>query len=61
MTENKITQAFIFTGGSGKFLASFTDTNPKPMFSIEGKSHIEHLIFQIKLFGLWSIRLGWKS
>lgn len=52
MTENKITQAVIFAGGYGKRLAPFTDTNPKPMYPIEGKPYIEHLILQIKSFGI---------
>ncbi|WP_458459124.1 HAD-IIIA family hydrolase [Pseudobutyrivibrio sp.] len=52
MTENKITQAVIFAGGYGKRLAPFTDTNPKPMYPIEDKPYIEHLILQIKSFGI---------
>lgn len=47
-----IDQAVIFAGGYGKRLAPFTDTNPKPMYPIAGKPYIEHLIMQIKSFGI---------
>ena len=50
--KNNITQAVIFAGGYGKRLAPFTDTNPKPMYPIEGKPYVEHLILQIKSFGI---------
>ena len=50
--NNKITQAVIFAGGYGKRLAPFTDTNPKPMYPIAGKPYIEHLVLQIKSFGI---------
>ena len=50
--KKTINQAVIFAGGYGKRLAPFTDTNPKPMYPIEGKPYIEHLILQIKSFGI---------
>ena len=50
--KQTINQAVIFAGGYGKRLAPFTDTNPKPMYPIEGKPYIEHLILQIKSFGI---------
>lgn len=48
----RIEQAVIFAGGYGKRLAPFTDTNPKPMYSIAGKPYIEHLVLQVKSFGI---------
>ena len=47
-----IAQAVVFAGGYGKRLAPFTDTNPKPMYPIAGKPYIEHLVLQIKSFGI---------
>lgn len=53
----KITQAVIFAGGYGKRLAPFTDTNPKPMYPVAGKPYIEHLILQVKSFGIRDVIL----
>lgn len=47
-----IRQAVIFAGGYGKRLAPFTDTAPKPMYPIAGKPYLEHLITQVKEFGI---------
>lgn len=53
----KIKQAVIFAGGYGKRLAPFTDSNPKPMYPIAGKPYIEHLILQIRDFGIRDVIL----
>ena len=53
----KIRQAVIFAGGYGKRLAPFTDTEPKPMYPIAGKPYIEHLILQIRDFGIRDVIL----
>lgn len=54
---NQINQAVIFAGGYGKRLAPFTDSNPKPMYPVAGKPYIEHLIEQIKNFGICHVVL----
>ncbi|MDE6433445.1 MAG: HAD-IIIA family hydrolase [Lachnospiraceae bacterium] len=53
----QIRQAVIFAGGYGKRLAPFTDTAPKPMYPIAGKPYIEHLILQIRNFGIHEVVL----
>lgn len=53
----QIRQAVIFAGGYGKRLAPFTDTAPKPMYPIAGKPYIEHLILQIRDFGIRDVVL----
>ena len=53
MTSTKdITQAVIFAGGLGERLKPFTETNPKPMYPINGVPFIVYLIKQIKSFGI---------
>ena len=39
--NKKITQAVIFAGGLGERLKPFTETNPKPMYPINGIRFIE--------------------
>lgn len=51
----QIRQAVILAGGYGKRLAPFTDTAPKPMYPIAGKPYIEHLLLQIKNFGIYEV------
>lgn len=62
-TENRIKQAVIIAGGRGERLKPFTDEMPKPMYVVEGKPFIEHLINQIKGFGINNILLllGYKA
>lgn len=48
----KIKQAVIFAGGLGERLKPFTETNPKPMYPIQGKPFIEYLVEQIVSFGI---------
>jgi histidinol-phosphate phosphatase family protein len=50
-----IKQAVILAGGLGTRLKPFTNDNPKPMFEIEDKPFLEHLIMQIKEFGIRKI------
>ena len=50
-----IKQAVIIAGGKGTRLAPFTDTNPKPMYNINGKPFIYYLIEQIKSFGIYNV------
>ena len=50
-----IKQAVIFAGGYGKRLAPYTDSNPKPMYPIADKPFIEHLILQVKSFGILDV------
>ena len=50
--NKKITQAVIFAGGLGERLKPFTETNPKPMYPINGIPFIECLIKQIKSYGI---------
>ena len=47
-----ISQAVIFAGGYGRRLAPYTDNNPKPMYPIAEKPFIEHLILQVRSFGI---------
>lgn len=44
----KITQAVILAGGQGKRLRPFTLKNPKPMFPVNGRPFLEHLIELLK-------------
>lgn len=53
----EVKQAVILAGGMGTRLKPFTDTNPKPMYPIEGKPFIEYLIRQVKDFGINKILL----
>lgn len=53
--KSKITQAVIFAGGLGERLKPFTETNPKPMYPVQGKPFIEYLVKQIKGFGIEDI------
>lgn len=50
-----ITQAVIFAGGLGERLKPYTDTNPKPMYSFNGKPFLEYLIEQIREWGIKEI------
>lgn len=52
-----ISQAVILAGGYGTRLKPFTDTAPKPMYPFEGKPFLEHLIKQVKSFGITDILL----
>ena len=52
-----VTQAVILAGGYGTRLKPFTDTNPKPMYPFEGKPFLEHLIEQVRSFGITDIVL----
>lgn len=54
-SNKKINQAVIFAGGLGERLKPFTETNPKPMYPINGRPFIEYLIKQIKDFGITDI------
>lgn len=47
-----ISQAVILAGGRGTRLVPFTDTNPKPMYEVGGLPFLEHLIIQVKSFGI---------
>lgn len=47
-----VKQAVILAGGRGERLKPFTDTNPKPMFTISETPFLERLIQQIKSFGI---------
>ena len=52
---NNVHQAVILAGGYGTRLKPFTDTAPKPMYPINGKPFLEHIINQIKTFGIKDI------
>lgn len=49
---NPIEQAVILAGGMGTRLQPFTNENPKPMYPINGVPFIEHLVMQVKKFGI---------
>lgn len=51
----KITQAVILAGGVGERLRPYTETNPKPMYPVNGKPFIEYLVRQIKNWGIEDI------
>ena len=53
----EIQQAVILAGGRGTRLRPFSDTTPKAMYPFEGKPFLEHLIEQIKSFGIRDILL----
>lgn len=55
MSKRKIEQAVIFAGGLGERLKPFTETNPKPMYPIQGKPFISYLVEQIRDFGIRDI------
>lgn len=48
----EVKQAVILAGGMGTRMKPFTDTNPKPMYPIEGNPFIEYLVRQVKSFGI---------
>lgn len=48
LNMEKITQAVILAGGQGKRLKPFTNNNPKPMVTVNGKPFLEHLIELLK-------------
>lgn len=52
-----VQQAVILAGGRGTRLRPFSDTAPKAMYPFEGKPFLEHLIEQIKGFGIRDILL----
>lgn len=47
-----VTQAVIMAGGRGTRLAPFTDKAPKPMYPVNGVPFIEHLVKQVRGFGV---------
>lgn len=53
----EIQQAVILAGGRGTRLRPFSDTAPKAMYPFEGKPFLEHLIEQVKGFGIRDILL----
>lgn len=53
----EIKQAVILAGGLGTRMKPFTDTNPKPMYPVEGKPFLEYLVEQVKSFGIRDILL----
>ena len=55
--ESSITQAVILAGGLGSRLKPFTDASPKPLYPIEGKPFLEHLIEQVRGFGITDVLL----
>ena len=57
MQVKKIEQAVILAGGYGTRLKPFTDTNPKPMYPVDGKPFLEYLIEQVKGFGIKQVVL----
>lgn len=52
MKKKCINQAVILAGGLGTRLRPFTDTMPKPMYPINGIPFIDHLLNQVKSFGI---------
>ncbi|MCR5701983.1 MAG: HAD-IIIA family hydrolase [Lachnospiraceae bacterium] len=50
-----LSQAVILAGGLGTRLQPFTLDNPKPMIEIEGVPFLEHLIIQVKSWGIDNI------
>ena len=50
-----IQQAVILAGGRGTRLRPFSDTMPKAMYPFEGRPFLEHLIQQVKGFGIREI------
>lgn len=53
----KIQQAVILAGGRGTRLRPFSDAAPKAMYPFEGRPFLEHLIRQVKDFGITDILL----
>ena len=55
-------QAVILAGGQGTRLKPYTDNHPKPMIEIEGIPFLEHLILQVKEWGIDHVLLllGYK-
>ena len=47
-----IRQAVIFAGGLGTRLRPFTENNPKPMYSFNGKPFLAYLIEQARSWGI---------
>ncbi len=52
-----IRQAVILAGGMGTRLKPFTNTKPKPMYPFQGVPFLEHLIRQVKQFGIYEVLL----
>lgn len=52
-----VRQAVILAGGYGTRLKPFTNSNPKPMYSFEGKPFLEYLVEQVQSFGIEDIVL----
>ena len=51
-THARLRQAVVLAGGLGTRLRPFTDTAPKPMYPVQGKPYIGHLLEQIASFGI---------
>lgn len=51
----EIKQAVIFAGGLGERLKPFTETNPKPMYPVQGKPFLEYLAGQVRDWGITDI------
>lgn len=56
-------QAVILAGGSGTRLQPFTFESPKPMYPINGRPFLDHLLDQISEFGITDVilLLGYKA
>ena len=50
-----IKQAVILAGGKGTRLAPFTETNPKPMYPINGRPFLEYLVEMLQTNGIKEI------
>lgn len=53
----EIRQAVILAGGRGTRLRPFSDTAPKAMYPFEGSPFLEHLIRQVRDFGITDVLL----
>ena len=53
----EIRQAVILAGGRGTRLRPFSDTVPKAMYPFEGSPFLEHLIRQVRDFGITDVLL----
>ena len=58
-----ILQAVILAGGLGTRLQPFTLEKPKPMFEVEGIPFLEHILNQVKSWGIYRVvvLLGYKA
>ena len=56
-------QAVILAGGQGTRLQPFTLENPKPMYPIQGRPYMAHLLEQVRDFGISEavLLLGYKA